>query len=470
MQDSFQVLVACSANVCRSPLAASVIRSSVASLGSTVYVSWAGIYATDGDAMCPQAAAYVGHAGVIGSARQVTPPLLAGADLLLTADRSQRAWLARMDPSTRSRSFTLRQGARLATWVVRKLASGELPTGAPAMPMDPQARLHWLVSEMDAARGAHASWDPSDDDVEDLHGEEDHHQTLEAVARAASALGEAFLFVATTDPAQLSASAEAQATTFATGAWPSDEQGPSELPWYRRLLGPRLVGSAQQLKDCTQAEFLGQISSSNSSFSHELLTSHLEIEDHLQRTLVHAHLDTLTSLPAVVVITSAREGSGKTATAINIATSFAQSGRSVVLVDADLRASKVSAYLGIEPEVGLPDVVADAIALPDALLPWHRELIQVLPCGPRIPDPQSLLSSVRYRSLIEQLKGQFDLVVVNAPPLAQWPDSLWLSDSADGTVLVVARGRTSRRDASHCAELMRERKAALLGTIMTAAP
>lgn len=469
MQESFQVLVACSANVCRSPLAASVIRANVGELGSGVYVSWAGTYAAVGDAMCSQAAAYLGRVGEVGSSRQITAPLMSGADLLLTADRSQRAWLARMNPESRSCTFTLRQGARLASWVTQQLAAGFLPAGSPPLPENPHDRLVWLVSEMDAARGSHAFWDPHADDIEDLHSEDDHRATLDAVAEASTELARAFVLIATIDPASLH-STPGSAPTELQQTWESHGVDLPRKTWISRLLGRRPLRTSQELQEWVPGEFLGEIASSTPTYSHILLTPHSEIEQHLQRALAHADLHSSRSFPAIVLVTSAREGAGKTAVAISLATGFAQAGRSVVLVDADLRESKVSSYLGLEPEVGLPDVIAGMVPMQEALMTWRRGLIHVLTCGPRTPEPGALLESAQFHTLMAELRNEFEIVIVNAPPVCDWSDAVQLASVCDGTVLVAARGRTRRKDAMQAADALRAGKANLLGTIMTVAP
>ncbi|MDP2287968.1 MAG: polysaccharide biosynthesis tyrosine autokinase [Actinomycetota bacterium] len=469
MQESFQVLVACSANVCRSPLAASIIRAEVGELGSAVYVNWAGTYAAVGDAMCSQAAAYLGHVGAVGSSRQITAPLLMSADLLLTADRSQRAWLARMNPASRPRTFTLRQGARLASGVTQQLAAGFLPLGSPPLPENLHDRLMWLVSEMDAARGSHAFWDPHADDIEDLHSEDDHRATLDEVAQASTELARAFMFVATVDPASVD-STHGSTATEEQQTWESPGVDLARKTWISRLFGRRPLRTSQELQEWVPGEHLGEISSSTPTYSHILLTPHSEIEQHLQRALAHADLHSSKSFPAIVLVTSAREGAGKTAAAISLATGFAQAGRSVVLVDADLRESKVSSYLGLEPEVGLPDVIAGMVPVAEALMTWRRGLLQVLTCGPRTPEPGALLESTRFRTLMAELRNEFEMVIVNAPPVCEWSDAIQLASVSDGTVLVAARGRTRRKDAMQAAADLRVSKANLLGTIMTVAP
>lgn len=467
MQESFEVLVACSANVCRSPLAASVMRSALVALRPAVHVSWAGTFAAVGDAMCPQAASYVGLAGAIGDSRQLTPALLKRADLLLTADRTQRAWIARMDPASRQDTFTIRQAARLATWVAQFVASGSTPPGAQPFPDSTLDRLRWLVVEMDAARGMLASWDPQHDDIEDRHGDIDHRGTLDQVAHASTALAEAFIAIA--QAGQLVANAmETGAQDDALNEPAFNSPGfslKSRLP--ARLRGQAPIQTQADLQECLRTENLGHIASTSRSFNQILMTPRPEIEQHLKRALGQAALQQSKVFPAAVVITSANPGSGKTATAVNLAMSFVESGRSVMLIDACLHNSKLGAYLGVDSEVGLPDVLAGVMPLSQAELTWHRGALRVLPRGPHLADATALLASEQMELLLADLKTQVDLVIINAPPLLSSTDAAVIGAIADGAVIVVGRGRTTCKQLESAARLLDEANVKLLGTIMT---
>ena len=467
MQRSFQVLVACAANVCRSPLAANVLRSSLASLRPAVYVSWAGTYAAVGDAMCPQAASYVGLSGSIGDSRQVTQELLTQADLLLTADRTQRAWLARMDPSTRPRTFTLRQGARLAAWVAQHVRAGTVPAGAFAMPEGMLERLQWLATEMDAARGMLASWDPQHDDIPDNHSEDDHTETLAEVSNASRELAEAMIVIARAGLAGEPLVPMPETGNVLLAHEPYDI---AQTPWQRVksfMARDHLITTQATLSACVRTENLGHIGSSSPSFNEILMTPRTEITRHLKRALVHADVRNSKGFPASVVVSSARHGAGKTATAINLALSFVQAGVSVILLDADLRASKVGAYLGIESAIGLPDVLAGELSLDEALVRWHRGILTVLPCGVNVADAHALLTSQRMQELHEELLTRADIVLINAPPIAPGSDALALGSLSDGIVLVVGGGRTTCRQFKLAWDALEQSDSRVLGTVMT---
>lgn len=191
MSRPFAIVTVCAANVCRSPLTREVLRRELAPLGPRVTIASAGIYARDGDPMCEQAARYAGIPATVQQSSQVTPELLTGADLVLAADTYQRAWLARLSPGSRVRTFTTLQAVGLASHLSRTLAEGAIPLFAPRLPLDPVERLRWFVTEMHEACGFVEVAEPFD--IDDMHAEPDHTSTLRIVEQAATKLGQALV-------------------------------------------------------------------------------------------------------------------------------------------------------------------------------------------------------------------------------------------------------------------------------------
>ncbi len=186
MDAAFRVLIVCRANVCRSPLAESLMAQALdrAGLSSTVLVESAGTHAGVGEAACPQAMHWSPAAGFGRGSRGVTAQLLGSSDLVLAADRESRAECALLDPACRPRMFTLNQAAVVADSLRGPLEDGLPIEGAPSMPIDPRERLTWLVGEMDAAR-THLSARPGDsDDIADRHGPAPHSDVFVEVEGA----------------------------------------------------------------------------------------------------------------------------------------------------------------------------------------------------------------------------------------------------------------------------------------------
>ena len=174
--------------------------------------------------------------------------------------------------------------------------------------------------------------------------------------------------------------------------------------------------------------------------------------------------------PTAIAITSAAAAEGKTTTALNLAIKLAQAGHSVCLVEADLRRPGISQQLGIESSVGLTSVLRGDATLENTLLPWNRYLLTVLPSGAIPPNPSELLASNHMRNVIERLKAQFDIVIIDAAPLLPVADGAIVSSACDGAILIAKQGKTSKDQTRRAAEALQRVDARLLGVVLNFVP
>jgi capsular exopolysaccharide synthesis family protein len=148
----------------------------------------------------------------------------------------------------------------------------------------------------------------------------------------------------------------------------------------------------------------------------------------------------------VVLVTSSNPLEGKTTTALNLATAAAASGRRAILVDSDLRRPSVHRVLNLNGRNGVTDVLVGQTALSEALQQLDGSHLRVLTAGTRAPNPADLLDSGAMRSLVEDLRQQADLVILDSPPLLSVADSLVLASLSDAILLVCVPGTSHRRD------------------------
>ncbi len=167
-----------------------------------------------------------------------------------------------------------------------------------------------------------------------------------------------------------------------------------------------------------------------------------------------------------VVVTSAGEGEGKTTIASNLATTFAQQGVRVLLVDADLRKSRLHKVFGLERHPGLSDWLRDAAGPKDAIRETGVDKLFVLPSGSIAPHPSELLGGNRMRRLLETLREGFELVIIDTPPLLAAGDAAVLGRRADGVVLVVRAGATEQRAAREAVRQLEMVRARIIGSVL----
>jgi len=146
----------------------------------------------------------------------------------------------------------------------------------------------------------------------------------------------------------------------------------------------------------------------------------------------------------LTLITSAMPSEGKTTLALSLAYSAAADGERVLLIDADLRLSAATAFFGMAEKVGLVDLLTSPINAANAIHLDERSGIHVLPAGAKTVNPPALLASMRMRSILEELRGAFDTVIIDAPPVGPAADSSILARYADKIVFVVKWCETSR--------------------------
>ncbi|QEW00847.1 polysaccharide biosynthesis tyrosine autokinase [Microbacterium caowuchunii] len=143
------------------------------------------------------------------------------------------------------------------------------------------------------------------------------------------------------------------------------------------------------------------------------------------------------------VVTSSIPSEGKSTTTVNLAIALADAGKRVALIDTDLRKPKVAEYLGIEGGAGLTDVLIGRAKVGDVMLPWGKRPLFVLPAGKVPPNPSELLGSKQMAQLLEAISRDFDVVLLDAPPLLPVTDAAVLARVTSGALVVVAAGRTT---------------------------
>ncbi|PWT93164.1 MAG: hypothetical protein C5B54_02315, partial [Acidobacteria bacterium] len=148
--------------------------------------------------------------------------------------------------------------------------------------------------------------------------------------------------------------------------------------------------------------------------------------------------------PHTILITSSRPGEGKTFVACNLAISLAQLDKRVVLIDGDMRNPRVHRVWGIRNDTGLSRFLTSDVKAGEVIRPSKVKGLSLITSGSKTPRPAELLSSHRLTQLLEQLKAEFDHVIVDSPPLMPVTDAVILAAKSNCVVMVVHGGVTPR--------------------------
>ena len=160
-----------------------------------------------------------------------------------------------------------------------------------------------------------------------------------------------------------------------------------------------------------------------------------------------------------LAVTSANSGEGKSTCSVNLATVTAMSvGRSVLLIDCDLRRPKVHWTLGLQPRVGLAEVLLNQATLDEAIQKLDGVNLDILPVRSVPSNPSELLASPEMRKLIEEVAGRYDRVILDTPACLGLPDAKSVSELCDGLVMVVRAGVTPQEEVQAALDILDRRR------------
>jgi capsular exopolysaccharide synthesis family protein len=173
--------------------------------------------------------------------------------------------------------------------------------------------------------------------------------------------------------------------------------------------------------------------------------------------------------PKVILITSALPEEGKTTTSVNSAIVLAQKGTRVLLIDADLRRPSIHKTLGMGPKLGLSNVLTGTATLQQATIPSTilPELF-ILPAGTPPPNPAELLASTKMKDILEELRKNYDHIVIDSPPTLSVTDAVVMSTGADAVVLVIRSGHTTKPALRRARDILLQVNARVCGVLVNA--
>lgn len=167
----------------------------------------------------------------------------------------------------------------------------------------------------------------------------------------------------------------------------------------------------------------------------------------------------------VVMFTSAEMSDGKTTVSTNVAVTWAQAGKKVLYVDADLRRPTAHSTFDLLNTRGLTTILASDAQPKDTVQETFVPNLEVLTSGPVPPNPAELLSSHRMVALVEWMRNNYDIVVLDVPPVMAVTDAQVLVPLVDGTVLVTTFGKTLKNNLQRTVETLRISNTKILGIV-----
>lgn len=167
-----------------------------------------------------------------------------------------------------------------------------------------------------------------------------------------------------------------------------------------------------------------------------------------------------------LLVTSPGPKEGKTVTTANLGIASARLGTKTLLIDADLRRPMLNRLFDEPKEPGLTDVLIESTKLSSAIHKTEVDNLWVMTCGTSAPNPVELISSQRMKSLLKELEGKFDLILVDSPPTIAVADSVVLGTETDGVTLVIQSGKTSKDAIVRTKALLENVNSKIVGAVL----
>jgi len=169
----------------------------------------------------------------------------------------------------------------------------------------------------------------------------------------------------------------------------------------------------------------------------------------------------------LVGVTSSTQGEGKSTAVTIFARTLADLGLKVLIIDADMRLPMQNRYLGVEPGDGLSSLLSDPNIKPEQVIQTIQENLDVMPAGPKPPDPAKLLNSARCQEVVAEIRALpgYDIVLFDAPPCLMLADPILLGEKLDGILFLVGLGKVSRQLAPQAARRIKATGVDVLGLI-----
>jgi polysaccharide biosynthesis transport protein len=168
----------------------------------------------------------------------------------------------------------------------------------------------------------------------------------------------------------------------------------------------------------------------------------------------------------IIQVTSPNPGDGKTTLASNLAISIAQSGKSVLLLDADFRRPRCHRLFRTSNEKGIVDLLTERVELADALQATSIPNLTLLPCGHRPDNPSELITSPQFENLINVLREKFEFVIVDTPPVLAVTDPLNVVPRVDGLIMVMRLTKSARNSCGRAVTILDELGANIVGLVV----
>ena len=172
------------------------------------------------------------------------------------------------------------------------------------------------------------------------------------------------------------------------------------------------------------------------------------------------------AFPKLILVTSPAENEGKTFVSLNLAGSYAQSGKRTILIDSDLRRPRIHSVMSVNKQPGVSDYLNKKAKLDEIIRKTRINNLNYITAGTLPSNPTELLESSAMKDFLQEMRDFFDLVIIDSPPIVAVIDAEILGKLVDGTILVISADKTENRLFEDAVDLIKQNKMSFLGTVL----
>jgi capsular exopolysaccharide synthesis family protein len=247
------------------------------------------------------------------------------------------------------------------------------------------------------------------------------------------------------------------------------------LGWLRHLMDHRLK-SVDEISEVLQLSVLGVVPHSDAGGDRSragqfvALAPRSSVAEAIRTLRTALHFGLAGQDVKVIAVTSPVPGDGKTTIASNLAIALSQANQRVLLIDADLRKPSQHIIFNLSPDVGLASVLGDRRPIDEAIIHTDVPNLDVLVCGPLPSNPVELLNNGYFSEVLEMLRGRYDKVIIDSPPVMPVADARVIAAISDATLLVLRAERSTRRMSLGARNELWRVRATRLGIVLNGVP
>ncbi|CAN7711432.1 CpsD/CapB family tyrosine-protein kinase [Paenibacillus sp. LjRoot153] len=202
---------------------------------------------------------------------------------------------------------------------------------------------------------------------------------------------------------------------------------------------------------------------------HQLITElqpKSQVSESYRTLRTNIQFSSIDRIMKTILVTSAQPGEGKSTTAANLSVAYAQEGKKVLIVDADLRKPTIHHYFGKSNRYGLTSAIVNRTQFDEFISETSIENLFLITSGPIPPNPSELLMSQKMTAFLEEMAARFDVIIIDSPPTLAVADAQILATKCDGVVMVISDGKVKRDMARKAIHNLERVQAKILGVVL----